>query len=265
MIEIISYQEVKGNNKDIVNNEFEKLLNEIKNKYNAEILSVDYEEEDGKEGILYIKVGELKITFNSFLEYVDFCLNYGADLDIVSPSKLKISSKEFGETVAHIIEFFKRFYEKYNIMFNVHIKEEDNINVEEYKNGIYDEDDIFALQEEGLIKVKAVFEGFGSSEDEVIKKVLLSFGDNIVVNKVITKPLEKEGNYKNVNFYGLIAVEIFCKPFDIVEMAYKFLPVVISIEDRYIEIDGLELQDIGNDLGGAVFELTHAAVMKNLN
>ncbi|WP_292460931.1 hypothetical protein [Methanothermococcus sp.] len=263
MIEIISYQEIKGNNKDIVDMEFEKLTNDIKNKYNAEILSVDCEEED--EGGLYTKVAELKIIFNSFLDYIDFCLNYGADLDIVSPSKLKISSKEFGEALAYIIEFFKRFYEKYKIMFNVHIKEEEgmSINIEEYKNGIYDEDDIFALEEEGLIKVKAVFEGFGSSEEDVIKKILLSLSDNIVVNRIITKPLEKEGPYENAEFYGLIAVELFCKPFDIVEMAYKFLPVVISIENKFIEINGLELQDIGNDLGGAVFELTHATLINS--
>ena len=261
MIEIISYLEIKGNNKYIVNMEFEKLMDDIKNKYNAEILSIEDEEDDG-EG-LYTKVGELKIVFNSFLEYVDFCLKYGADLDIISPSKLKISSKEFGEAIAHIIEFFKKFCEKYNIMFNVHIKEEENVDIEGYKNGIYDEDDIFALQEEGLIKVKAVFEGYGSSEEDVIKKILLSLGDDIAVNKVITKPLEKEGPYKNVEFYGLIAVEMFCKPFDIVEISYKFLPVVMSIEDKYIEIEGLELQDIGNDLGGAVFELSHATLMNN--
>jgi len=260
MIEIISYQEFKGNNKDVVDIEFEKLIDELKNTYNTKILSIDTEEDE--EG-LYTKVGELNIKFDSFLEYIDFCLNYGADLDVVNPPKLKISSKVFGEAIAHIIEFLKKFCEKYKIMFNVYINKEEDIDIEEYKKGIYDEDDIFALQEEGLLKVKAVFEGVGNSEEDVIKKILLSLGDEIAVNKVITKPLEKEKTNKNAEFYGLIAVEVFCKPFDIVEMAYKFVPVVISIEDKDIEIDGLELQDIGNDLGGAVFELSHAALMNN--
>lgn len=260
MIEIISYQEIKGNNNDIVNMEFEKLMGNIKNKYDAEILSV--EDDEDEEG-LYTKVGELSIKFDSFLEYIDFCLNCGADLDVVNPPKLKISSKEFGEVLAHIIDFFKKFYKKYNIAFNVQItKKDEDITIEDYKNGIYDEDEIYALQEEdGLLRAKVVFEGIGISEDDVIKKILLSLGDKLIINKIITKPLEKDKNI-NANFYGLIAVEMFCNPFDIVEIAYKYTPVVISLEDKDIEIDALELQDIGNELGGAVFELSHATLMR---
>jgi len=52
---------------------------------------------------------------------------------------------------------------------------------------------------------------------------------------------------------------------DIVEIAYKFIPVVVSIESKKIEISCLELQDIGNELGGAIFELSHAVVMKDLS
>jgi len=259
MIEIISYQEIKGNNKDIVDIEFEKLINDIKNKYNAEVLSV--EDEEDEEG-LYTKVGELNIKFDSFLKYIDFCLNYGADLDVVNPSKLKISSKEFGETIAYIIDFFKKFYKKYNIAFNVQINKKEDINIEEYKKGIYDEDEIYSLQEEeGLLKVKVVFEGIGISEEDVVKKILISLGDNIIINKIITKPLEKDSSI-NAEFYGLIAVEIFCNPFDIVEIAYKYTPVVISLENTDIEMDTLELQDIGNELGGAIFELSHAALTR---
>ena len=260
MIEIISYQEIKGNNKDIVDIEFEKLINDIKNKYNAEVLSV--EDEEDEEG-LYTKVGELNIKFDSFLKYIDFCLNYGADLDVVNPSKLRINSKEFGETIAYIIDFFKKFYEKYNIAFNVQItKKEEDIDVNDYKKGIYDEDEIYSLQEEeGLLKAKVVFEGIGTSEDDLIKKILISLEDKIIINKVITKPLEKDNNI-NAKFYGLVAVEIFCNPFDIVEIAYKYTPVIISLENADIEMDTLELQDIGNELGGAIFELSHAALMR---
>ena len=59
-----------------------------------------------------------------------------------------------------------------------------------------------------------------------------------------------------------MAFEIFCNPFDIVEIAYKYTPVVISLENTDIEMDTLELQDIGNELGGAIFELSHATLMR---
>ncbi|MBW9222893.1 hypothetical protein KKP88_00545 [Methanothermococcus sp. SCGC AD-155-K20] len=261
MIEIISYQEIKGNNENIVKEEFEKLVNEIKSKYKCDILSVEEDLEDG----IYTLVAELKISFNSFLEYVKFPLIYSADLDVIEPPKLKVDHKEFGEALAYIITFFKNFYERYNVAFNIPINENITINLEDYKKGIYDEDEVFAFEEEeGLIKAKAVFEGYGTSEEEVIKRILLSLEDNVIINKVITKELEKEGPYKNVGFYGLIAVELFCKPLDIIEIAYKFLPVVVSIRSESIELDSLELQDIGNELGGVIFELTHTVVMGRL-
>ena len=73
--------------------------------------------------------------------------------------------------------------------------------------------------------------------------------------------MEKDSSI-NAKFYGLVAVEIFCNPFDIVEIAYKYTPVIISLENADIEMDTLELQDIGNELGGAIFELSHAALMR---
>ena len=261
MIEIISYQEIKGNNENIVKEEFEKLVNEIKSKYKCDILSVEEDLEDG----LYTIVAELKVSFNSFLEYIKFPLTYSADLDVIEPPKLKVDPKEFGEALAYIITFFKNFYERYNVAFNIPINENITINLEDYKKGIYDEDEVFAFEEEeGLIKAKAVFEGYGTSEEEVIKRILLSLEDNVIINKVITKELEKEGPYKNVEFYGLIALELFCKPLDIIEIAYKFLPVVVSIRSESIELDSLELQDIGNELGGVIFELTHTVVMRGV-
>lgn len=261
MIEIISYQEIKGNNKNIVKEEFENLVNDIKSKYKCDILSVEEDLEDD----LYIIVAELKVSFNSFLDYIKFPLNYTADLDVIEPPKLKIDPKEFGEALAYIITFFKNFYEKYNLAFNIPINENVTINLKDYKRGIYNEDEAFTFEEEeGLIKVKAVFEGYGISEEEVLKRILFSLENNVIINKVIAKELEKEGPYKNMGFYGLIAVELFCKPLDIIEIAYKFLPVVVSIRSESIELDSLELQDIGNELGGVIFELTHTVVMGRL-
>jgi len=263
MIEIISYQEVKGRDKELAKKEFDNLLEKIKKEYRCEVLSVeeDWEEKEG----FYTFIAELKVQFDTFLDYIKFSVNYAADVDVLEPPKLVLDPKEFGEALAYIIDFFKRFYKKYNVAFNVETQDKIEIDIEEYKKGIYDEEDIQSFEEEGLIRVKSVFEGYGVSEEEVVKRVLLSFKDNIIVNKVITKELEREEPYKDVGFYGLIGVEVLCRPVDIVEIAYKFIPVVISIESKRIEISCLELQDIGNELGGAIFELSHAVVMKDLS
>jgi len=263
MIEIVSYQEVKGRDKELAKKEFENLLEKIKEEYKCEVLSVeeDWEEKEG----FYTYIAELKVRFDTFLDYIKFSINYAADVDVLEPSKLVLEPKEFGEALVYIIDFFERFYKRYKVAFNVQIRDKIEIDIEEYKKGIYDEEDIYNFEEKGLIRVKTVFEGFGVSEEEVVKRVLFSLKDNIIVNKVITKELEREEPYKDVGFYGLIGVEILCRPVDIVEIAYKFIPVVVSIESKKIEISCLELQDIGNELGGAIFELSHAVVMKGLS
>ncbi|ABR54533.1 conserved hypothetical protein [Methanococcus vannielii SB] len=258
MIEIISYQEFKGNDKAIVDRGFEKLVGELKEKYGAETLSSEIDDSE-----LYTRIDELKIKFETLIDYITFCIKYGADLDVLSPSKLKISGNEMGETISYIIDFFKRFSEEYGIAFNVYVKKDVELDLDALKKGMYDDDDIFCFEEEdGLLRVKAVFSGEGKSEEVVIKNILVSLNPDIIVNKVITKPTEIEKE----TFSGLIAVEMFCNPFDIVEVAYKFLPLAVSFENSDIELDISEIQDIGNDLGGAIFELTHAAAtMKGKN
>jgi len=262
MIEIISYQEVKGRDKEIAKKEFEKLLEKIKREYRCEVLSVeeDWEEKEG----FHTFVAELRVYFDTFLDYIKYSINYAADVDVLEPPKLTLDPEEFGEALVYIVDFFERFYKTYDVAFSMQTQDKIEIDIEKYKEGIYDEEDIYNFEEEGLIRVKAVFEGYGLSEEEVVKRVLFSLKDNIIVNKVITKELEREGPYKDVGFYGLIGVEMLCRPIDVIEIAYKFIPVVISIESKKIEISCLELQDIGNELGGAIFELSHAAVMRGI-
>ncbi|HIQ32046.1 MAG TPA: hypothetical protein EYH55_00980 [Methanothermococcus okinawensis] len=262
MIEIISYQEVKGRDKEIAKKEFEKLLEKIKREYRCEVLSVeeDWEEKEG----FHTFVAELRVYFDTFLDYIKYSINYAADVDVLEPPKLTLDPEEFGEALVYIVDFFERFYKTYDVAFSMQTQDKIEIDIEKYKEGIYDEEDIYNFEEEGLIRVKAVFEGYGLSEEEVVKRMLFSLKDNIIVNKVITKELEREEPYKDVGFYGLIGVEMLCRPIDVIEIAYKFIPVVISIESKKIEISCLELQDIGNELGGAIFELSHAAVMRGI-
>jgi hypothetical protein len=258
MIKIHALEEVKGNSKEIVEKEFENLANELKEKYNAKLRYVDEDIEEEGNLKFYTKIGEFEINFDNFKDYINFCLKYGADIEVIKPEKLKLKANEINEVLALVISAFKSFVDTYKIGFNVYVKEKKDIDVEEYKKGKYDEDEIVDFEEEGFIRVKAVFEGIGKNEEEVIKNLLISLDrEDIIINKIITKNFNE-----NESFNGLIAVDLLCKPFEMFEIAYKYLPVALSIQRDEIELSLADIQDIGNELSGAMFELSHAVVMR---
>ena len=258
MIKIHALEEVKGNSKEIVEKEFENLANELKEKYNAKLKYIDEDIEEEGNLKFYTKIGEFEINFDNFKEYINFCLKYGADIEVIKPEKLKLKANEINEVLALVISAFKSFVDTYKIGFNVYVKEKRDIDVEEYKKGKYDEEEIVDFEEEGFIRVKAVFEGIGKNEEEVIKNLLISLDrEDIIINKIITKNFNE-----NESFNGLIAVDLLCKPFEMFEIAYKYLPVALSIQRDEIELSLADIQDIGNELSGAMFELSHAVVMR---
>jgi len=258
MIKIHALEEVKGNSKEIVEKEFENLANELKEKYNAKLKYIDEDIEEEGNLKFYTKIGEFEINFNNFKDYINFCLKYGADIEVIKPEKLKLKANEINEVLALVISAFKSFVDTYKIGFNVYVKEKRDIDIEEYKKGKYDEEEIVDFEEEGFIRVKAVFEGIGKNEEEVIKNLLISLDrEDIIINKIITKNFNE-----NESFNGLIAVDLLCKPFEMFEIAYKYLPVALSIQRDEIELSLADIQDIGNELSGAMFELSHAVVMR---
>jgi hypothetical protein len=258
MIKIHALEEVKGNSKEIVEKEFEKLANELKEKYKAKLTYMDEDIEEDENLKFYTKIGEFEIDFDNFKDYINFCLKYGADIEVIKPEKLKLKANEINEVLALVISVFKSFVDTYKIGFNVYVKEKRDIDIEEYKKGKYDEDEIVDFEEEGFIRVKAVFEGIGKNEEEVIKNLLISLDrEDIIINKIITKNFNE-----NESFNGLIAVDLLCKPFEMFEIAYKYLPVALSIQRDEIELSLADIQDIGNELSGAMFELSHAVVMR---
>ncbi len=248
MIKILAMEELKGNNKDIVKKEFDKLVEEIKKNYNAKINFIDEEENE-----LYTIVGEFEIKFNNFRDYIEFCLKYSPDVEVLKPSKLTINKDELNETLALVISTFKNFVEKYKIGFNVFLKEKKEFNLEDYKKGLYDKEEIIELEDE-YIRTKVVFEAVGKSEEEVINNLLTTLDDIVIINKIITQNFEKD------SFRGLVAMDLFCKPFELFEIAYKYIPIAISVQKDKITLELSEIQDIGNELSGAIFELSHAVI-----
>ncbi|MCS3901096.1 hypothetical protein [Methanococcus voltae] len=267
-IEIITFQEVKSNDKDVTEVMYDKFLKELKEKYpNMEVLSEDCDEEfdEKKNGgtTFYSKILEMKLNFETFTDYIKYCMEQGADLEVMKPSKITVNSKEFGELLIYILDFFNKIQARYDISYTVSTKPEIENTIEELKEGIYDEDDKFDFLEDGYIDAKFVLKGFGKSEEEVISNIVKTVSEDMYVNKVITQPMEFESvngvNIVKPEFSGLIAVEVFAKPFELIEFTYKYLPITVKFQEKNIELDISEIQDIGNDLGGAVFELSHAA------
>ncbi|WP_423792590.1 hypothetical protein ACPB8Q_07700 [Methanocaldococcus indicus] len=249
MIKVLAMEEVKSNSKELANKEFEKLKEDILKNYKAKLNFVDVEENE-----LYTVVGEFEIEFDNFLEYIEFCLKYSPDVEVLKPSKIVLDKEELNKVLAFVIHTFKEFTNKYKIGFNVYLKDKKDYDIEKYKNGLYDDEELYELEEE-YIRVKAVFEGEGKSEKEVVANLLSSLDmDNIIVNKILTQ------NYEKDEFKGLIGVDLFCKPFELFEIAYKYQPVALSVQKDKITLSLSEIQDIGNELGGAIFELSHAVV-----
>ncbi|XRO76590.1 hypothetical protein ACO3VM_07390 [Methanocaldococcus sp. 10A] len=260
MIKIHALEEVKGNSKEIVEKEFENLANELKEKYNAKLRYVDEDIEEDGNLKFYTKIGEFEINFNNFKDYINFCLKYGADIEVIKPEKLKLKANEINEVLALVISAFKSFVDTYKIGFNVYVKEKKDIDIEEYKKGKYDEEEIVDFEEEGFIRVKAVFEGIGKNEEEVIKNLLTSLErDEIIINKIITQNFNEDKS-----FNGLIAIDLLCKPFEMFEISYKYLPIALSVQRDEIELSLADIQDIGNELSGAMFELSHAVIMRKI-
>ncbi|NPA63283.1 MAG: hypothetical protein GXN95_07040 [Methanococci archaeon] len=257
MIRIHALEEVKGNHKGIVEKEFEQLVEELKNKYNAKLRYVDEDIEEDEHLKFYTKIGEFEIDFNNFKDYINFCLKYGADIEVIKPEKIKLKAEEINETLGVVINAFKSFVDRYKIGFNIYLKEKKDIDIEEFKKGKYDEEEIVEFEEDGYIRVKAVFEGIGKSEEEVIRNLITSLDrEEIVINKILTK------NFDEKNFNGLIAIDLLCLPFEMFEIAYKYLPVALSVQREEIELTLSDIQDIGNEISGAMFELSHAVVMR---
>lgn len=123
MIKIHALEEVKGNSKEIVEKEFENLANELKEKYNAKLKYVDEDIEEDENLKFYTKIGEFEINFDNFKDYINFCLKYGADIEVIKPEKLKLTANEINEVLALVISAFKSFMDTYKIGFDVYVKE----------------------------------------------------------------------------------------------------------------------------------------------
>lgn len=252
MIKGLFYIEAHGATEAAVRDSLRELVKQLKGEEKVRVEREKYEEvliEDGN----YSSLVEVELAFEDFLSYLLAAIKYGPSaILILKPEKLLLDKREFLEALGEVIRITRDFFEEHRIGYEFSpgvVKEEVGLSQEEIEE----------LLEEGAIRAKIVVEARGRSRKKVVKDFLDAIGEDVFVSKVKTRALRKGGGFE-----GLIGVEVFMyEPKILFDLAVKHRPVLVElIEPGEIELDMLEIQDIGVDLAGVFFEASHKLLLK---
>lgn len=253
VIKGIFYIEAQARMESTVKSALRELVEQLKKEENVRVERENFEEVV-QEGKNYSSVVEVEAVFKDFLAYLLAAIKYGPSAIIISkPEKLLLEREELLQALGEVTRITKDFFEKYNINY-IFLQEDasgEEVGISEEK--------IEDLLDEGALRIKLVVEAEGKSEEKAVKALLSAFEENVLVNKIKAKPLaEVEG------FKGLIGVEAFAYDVKtIFDLAVKHRPVLIElIEPSEIELDILDIQDIGVDLAGVFFEASHKVAQR---
>jgi hypothetical protein len=253
VIKGILYIEAQARDEATVTNALRELLEKLKGEENLTVERAAFEDvlvEDGN----YSSVLEIEVGFQDFLTYLLTAIKYGPSaILILEPEKLLLDRKEFLKVVGEVVRVTKDFFEEYGVGYEF-VGDEEN----EPEIGLT-QDEIEDLLEEGALRVKIVVEMLAESEEKAIKSLLNAFEAEVMVNKVKTRAMESDDGFR-----GLVGVEAFVEnPKAMFELAVKHRPVLFElIEPDEVELDILDIQDIGVDLAGVFFEASHKLMQR---
>ncbi len=247
MIEGTFFIEAQGNNETLVENSLKNLIEKLKNEAKVEVKK-EFFDTVIKDGENFSAMVEVDLEMADLGAYVDVAIKYGPSaIQISGPNELTISSREFLNVVGKVIEITKTLYERTGTGFKF-TKSENSPKV-----GL-DEDYIEELLESGVIRAKIVIEADSTSRKKAVSDFLNAVHDDtLYINKVKTKQVEKgEG------FTGVVGLDVLIPDVKtIVNIAIKHNPVLIEIvEPEKIKMTMLDLQDIGLDIAGVLFEMS---------
>lgn len=252
MIRGIFYIEAQGRVESAVKNSLKELVDQFRKEDKIRVMNENFDEML-KEGDLYSLVVEVDAVFEDFLTYLLAAIKYGPSAILLSdPEKLVVSRMELLKALGEILRITKDFFDEYDIRY------EFRDNGEKKRVGL-SQDEIEELYEEGALRIKMVVEAKSSSRYKAIKSLLNAFEDDVLVHKLKTKSLSK-----GKGFDGLVGVELFV--YDVktlFDLIVKHRPVLLRLlEPEEIELDILEIQDIGVDLAGVFFEASHKIALR---
>ncbi|MFQ5887141.1 MAG: hypothetical protein ACE5HY_00415 [Candidatus Hydrothermarchaeales archaeon] len=248
MIRGLFFIEAQGNNKAVVEDSLEKLVEKMKTEGYAEVKNTSFDETVEKDGN-FSKTAEVEATFKDLQDYMVSVIAYGPSaMEILEPKNLVMPSKEFIKTLGDILVLTKEVYAKYGVFFKY-------VKPRGYKPEIgLSEDEIDSLLGQGAIRIKMVVETKETNRRKAIAGFIKTIEEDLFVNKVKTKKLDgSEGS--NL----LIAIEAFLyEPKDLVATMVQHTPVLLEIvEPDEIELKQLDIQDIGVELARIYFDLAH--------
>jgi|TARA_B100001964_G_scaffold244384_1_gene325647 hypothetical protein len=253
MISGVFYIEAQGNSDEAVEKSLKGLIKQLKSEEGVEV-GEEHFDDLTEENKLYSSVVVVNINFKDFSTFLLIAIKYGPSaIEISNPKKLILEKKEFLGAVMKVVDITNEFFEKHNINFQFSTEE----NVQE-DIGL-SEAEIEDLIDLGALRVKIIVEGEGSTRQKVMKDFVNIVKDDILVNKIKTKEM-----IKGQEFNGLVGIEAFIyEPKTLFDIAVKHRPILIELlEPDSIQIDILQLQDIGLDLAGTFFEAAHKIQMQ---
>lgn len=256
MIKGLFYIEAQGTREEAVKGSLGELMRQLKEEDKIRVEREKYEEvlaEDGR----YSSMVEVELVFQDFLTYLLAAIKYGPSaILILKPEKLLLDRRELLEALGEVIRITRDFFEKHRIGYKYYSSAKGKAEV-----GLTQEE-IEKLLEEGAIRTKIVVEARGKSRQRAVREFLDAISEDVFVNRVRTRALSKTKESRG--FEGLIGVEAFMhEPKTLFDLAVKHRPVLVELlEPEEIELDMLEIQDIGVDLAGVFFEASHMLLLK---
>lgn len=237
--------EAQGNNKGFTEKSLQDLVVKIEKNPKIEVIAKDFSEAEEDESGAFSAIVEVKLEFSDFYSYITGVMNYGPSaIEVLEPDNIKITQKEFIDTLGVVTATARKFYEKYQVGFQFRSAPKD------VKIGL-DEGDIDDLLDQGAYHIKLVMEGQGKSERDVVNNLVYSIEDDVFVNQA------KATNMDSGDFKGLVGIEAFIEyPNTLFDICLKHTPVLIEImEPKEVELSMYDLQELGIVLGNLFFEV----------
>jgi hypothetical protein len=246
-IQATFYIEAQGTQGQAVEDALRSMVEGLRREEGVEVKKESFEEAV-KDGDLYSATAEVDMGFGDFKTYILMVIKYGPSaVEVSRPEELVLPANEFLSAVGEVIRVAKTLFERYHAGYKL----------QEAKGDIQvglSEEEIVGLLDQGALRAKIVMEARGRSEEQAVKDLVGAVKEDLFVNKVKTKAME-EGE----GFSGLIGIEAFMyEPRILFNIGVALTPVLIEImEPGEVTLRVVDIQDIGVDIAGVFFELSH--------
>ncbi len=246
MIRAAFFIEAQGSNKQQVEESLKDLVQKITGEADVKVKRTSFEDVLEEEG-RYSQAVEVEIEFANFGTYIRGIISYAPSaVEIMNPRRLTIPKHEFLMAVGDVIKVSRALYEKHRASFKFPNSSK------KAKIGLSD-NEIMEFQYQGAIRAKIIIETRDRSPEQMVEDFVNIVKEDVFINQVGTKDVQGD------EAIGVVGIDCFMyEPKTLMDIAARLIPVLVEItEPDEVELDILNIQDIGVDLSGIIFELSH--------